>query len=75
MFLFSAMKSIQDDEQDGSNSWVGNHIVFAVIYSTEKITDFIYRVGNVFLCLCSGNRIHQSMHHFTGHFWPDLIMP
>ena len=48
MFLFSAMKSIQGDVQDRINSRVGNHIVFAVIYSTEKITDFIFRNGNVF---------------------------
>ena len=31
--------------------------------------------GNVFCCFCSGNHIHQSMHHFQDHFWPDLIIP
>ena len=28
--------------------------------------------GNVF-CLCSGNRIHQSKHHFPDHFWLNSV--
>ena len=40
---------------------------FVMIYCTEKITDVCFPNGIVF-CLCSGNRIHQFMHHFPDHF-------
>ena len=73
LVLFSALLYTQDDVQDGSNNRVGNHMGFAMIDCKEKITDFVFRNGNVF-CLCSGNLIHQSMHHLPHHFWLDLII-
>ena len=71
--LFSELYNIQDDVQDVSNNRVGNHIGFAMIDCTEKITDSIFGNGTVF-CLCSGNHIHQSMHHLPDHFLLDLIL-
>ena len=46
----------------------GNHIVFAIIHCTKKVSDFIFVMVMFFFCLCSGNRIDQSMHHFPDHF-------
>ena len=35
---FSALLNIQDDVIDGSNNRLGNHMVYAMIHCTEKIT-------------------------------------
>ena len=49
-----------------------NHMGF--YYCTEKITDLFFIMVMFFVCLCSGNRIHQSMHYFQDYFWLDLII-
>ena len=49
---------------------------FLLYTALKKITNLFFHNGNVFLCvcLCSGNRIYQSMHYFQDYFWLDLIV-
>ena len=48
---------------------------FLLYTALKKITDlFFFHDGNVFVRLCSGNRIHQSMYYFQDYFWLDLII-
>ena len=50
-----------------------NHIVFVMIHCTETITDYFF--ATMIFCLCSSNRIIQSMHCYLDHLWSDLIIP
>ena len=45
-----------------------------LLYTALKKQTYFFHNGNVFVCLCSGNRIHQSMHYFQDYLWLDLII-
>ena len=48
---------------------------FLLYTALKTITDLFFHNDNVFcVCLCSGNRIHQSMHYFQDYLWLGLII-
>ena len=50
-----------------------NHMGF-IIDCTEKNGLIFFIMVMFFVCLCSGNRIHQCMHYFQDYLWLDLII-
>ena len=67
--------NIQDVVQDGRDSRM--YIVEShgfLLYTALK-NGLIFFIMVIFsVCLCSGNRIHQSMHYFQDYLWLDLII-
>ena len=46
-----------------------------LLFTALKKTDlFFFIMVMFFVCLCSGNRIHQSLHYFQDYLWLDLII-
>ena len=74
--VFQHCKNIQDVVQDGRESRM--YIVEShgfLLYTALKKRTYFFHNGNVFfVCFCSGNRIHQSMHYFQDYLWLDLII-
>ena len=47
---------------------------FAMIHSSEKLTDCFFCDGNVFVFVLRIVSINQCTMHFPDHSWPDLII-